>query len=177
MAKHGTDNPVEALAKEAELGRFESVLRLFGELPPDVAGENNAQLLRLRALYALGRRTEADDATKNKIIDDGEYYLIKAKLSYDAGSAVEAFKTLEKSLRFRAQILGAETIHREYLFYRALCLGRMFDQAPSEDNRKTALDAWFEVKNYLRKIPDHVYFKKAVVEMQRIGDANTHGKG
>ena len=176
-AKHGTGDPVEALAKEAELGRFESVLRLFGELPPEVAGENNALLLRLRALYTLGKRTEADDAVKQRTIDDGEYYLIKAKLSYAAGDAGQALKTLEKSVTIRARMLDAETVHRDYLFYRALCLGRVFDQAPSDDNRKTALDAWFEVKNYLRKIPDHSYFKKAVVEMQRIGDAYVHGKG
>ena len=176
-ARHGTGSPLEALAKEAELGRFESVLRLFGELPPEVAGENNALLLRLRALYALGKRTEADDAAKQRTIDDGEYYLIKAKLSYAAGEAGQALKMLEKSLTVRAQMLDAETVQRDYLFYRAQCLGHMFDQAPSDDNRKNALDAWFEVKNYLRKIPDHSYFKKAVVEMQRIGDAYIHGKG
>ncbi len=114
---------------------------------------------------------------KQRTIDDGEYYLIKAKLSYAAGDAGQALKTLEKSVTIRARMLDAETVHRDYLFYRALCLGRVFDQAPSDDNRKTALDAWFEVKNYLRKIPDHSYFKKAVVEMQRIGDAYVHGKG
>jgi hypothetical protein len=53
----------------------------------------------------------------------------------------------------------------------------VFDQTPSEENKKSALDAWFEVKNHLRKIPDHSYFKKAVLEMQRIGDARTIGKG
>jgi hypothetical protein len=74
-------------------------------------------------------------------------------------------------------MLDAETLHRDYFFYRALCLGRVFDQTPSEENKKSALDAWFEVKNHLRKIPDHSYFKKAVLEMQRIGDARTIGKG
>jgi hypothetical protein len=176
-AKHGTGDPLEALAKEAELGRYESVLRLCVELPPEAALANNARLLRLRALYALGKRTEAADLVREKTIEDGEYYLIKAKLSYAAGDADQGLKTLEKSVEVHAQMLDAETLHRDYFFYRALCLGRVFDQTPSEENKKSALDAWFEVKNHLRKIPDHSYFKKAVLEMQRIGDARTIGKG
>jgi len=173
----GGGEVMEALIKEAEALRYENVLRLFAELSPAGAAETTARLLRLRALFALGKRSEADGAAKLQAIEDGEYYLIRAKLSYDEGNAGDALKILEKSVEVRARLLDAETLRRDYLFYRALCLGFIFDRAPTQENRTTALDAWFEVKNYLRKFPDHSYFQKAVVEMQRIGDRPQHGNG
>ncbi len=165
-------NFIELFIQEAEAGNFEKALQLFNKLPRSVAVQKNAQLLRLRALHGLGRTVEASSVMNSQIIDDGEYYLIKAKYLYGRGSYDQSLKVLEKGITVRAQLLDAEIARRDYLHCRALCLSRRFDQEPSNENRKSALDGWFEVKNAVRKFPHHLYFNEAVSEMQRIGDAS-----
>jgi hypothetical protein len=68
-------------------------------------------------------------------------------------------------------------LRRDYLYYRAVCMTLIYEVTPSEERRKDALDGWFEVKNSLRKYPDHAYFRKAVLEMQRIGNGAVPKKG
>ncbi|HEX7510884.1 MAG TPA: hypothetical protein VF335_06260, partial [Chitinivibrionales bacterium] len=168
---------LENMSREAEAGKYENVVRLFGQLPADFAEDHTARLLLLRALMELGKRNEASENARKFVLDDGEYYLILAKLSYYEGESEQGLKLLEKSVAVHTRLLAPELLRRDYLFYRALCLGRIFDRAPTQENRSNALDAWFEVKTFLRMSPDHAYFQKAVVEMQRIGDRLQHGNG
>jgi serine/threonine protein kinase len=176
-AKLGVADPLEVLAKEAGAGNFASALHVFNDLPPALAGENAAQLLRLRSLYGLGKTADAAERLNGQPIDDGEFYLTKAKYLCERGETEASLALLEKSLGVPAQFLDGETLRREYHYYRAICLTRIFDQAPSDENRKSALDSWFEVKNSLRNFPDHSYYRKAVAEMQKIGDRDVRGRG
>ena len=159
----------ESFEKEVESGSFENALQLFGQLDPAAAAQKNAQLLRLRALHGLGRTAEAEDVMNSQTIDDGEYYLIKAKCLVRRGDCDQAMSILEKSLGVRSRYLDADVVRRDYLYCRAKCLSRRFDQEASPGNRKAALDGWFEVKNAVRRFPHHMYFNEAVSEMQRIG--------
>jgi serine/threonine protein kinase len=160
----------EMFEKEMESANFENALQLFQKLPSKVAVQKNAQLLRLRALFNLGRMAEAGKIIHTQIIDDGEFFLIQAKYLNRQGDCDHSMKVLEKCLAVRARYLDADVIRRDYLYYRALCLSRRFDQQRSQENRKSALGAWFEVKNAVRNFPHHRYFNEAVSEMQRIGD-------
>jgi tetratricopeptide (TPR) repeat protein len=160
----------EMFEKEVESGNFENALQLFRKVPKEAAEQKNAQLLLLRALYGLGRVAEAGALITTHNIDDGEFYLIKAKYLVRRGDCDQSMNLLEKSLAVHARYLDADVIRRDYLYCRATCLSRRFDQNPSLENRKTALDAWFEVKNAVRRFPSHQYFGDAVAEMQRIGD-------
>jgi len=153
-----------------ELGDFEKALQIYGKLPPIVAARKSTQLLRTRALYGLGKTMEAEQALNAQVIDDGEYYLIKAKLLARRGDCDQSLPILEKAIAIRTQYLDADVVHRDYLYCRALCQSRLFDRDPSPENRKSALDGWFEVKNAVRRFPRHMYFGEAVSEMQRIGD-------
>jgi serine/threonine protein kinase len=161
---------VELFEKEVELGDFEKALQIYGKLPPIVAARKSTQLLRTRALYGLGKTMEAEQALNAQVIDDGEYYLIKAKLLARRGDCDQSLPILEKAIAIRTQYLDADVVHRDYLYCRALCQSRLFDRDPSPENRKSALDGWFEVKNAVRRFPRHMYFGEAVSEMQRIGD-------
>ncbi|MBN2036167.1 MAG: serine/threonine protein kinase [Chitinispirillaceae bacterium] len=173
----GIDDPLEIMTREAFAGKHESVLRLYGELPADAAGTANARILRLRALSALDRNDELGPIIAGETIDDGEYYLIQARILLGKGRINLALQVLEKAVATPARQLDARIIRREYLYWRAICLGRLFEQTPSDEFRKNALDGWFEVKNSLRSYPDHSYYRRAVHEMQKIGTVALESKG
>jgi tRNA A-37 threonylcarbamoyl transferase component Bud32 len=177
-ARLGVSDPLEAMAKEAEAGKFESALKVYAELPPDAAADPSAQLFRLRSLYALGNTAQvAGILNAPSPVNDGEFFLIKAKSACDQGKIDLSLSLLDKALEVKARNLDAEELRRDCLFCRAQCMSRRFDTAPTEPNRKEALDSWFEVKNTVRKYPAHAYYKKAVSEMQRIGESSVHDKG
>jgi serine/threonine protein kinase len=174
-ARLGLSNPLDVIAKEAEDGNYAGVLMIFDDLPPDVAADPAARLFRLRALYSLGKRQQVADILGNQAeISDGEYYLIKAKVSCDQGNIDQALALVDKALAIKARNLDAQALHRDCIFCRAQCLTRRFDNSPTDANRRDALDSWFEVKNTLRKYPGHEYNAKAVSEMQRIGENPSH---
>jgi serine/threonine protein kinase len=160
----------ESFADEVESGSLEKALQLFAKLPPAIAAQQNTQLLRLRALYGLGRTDEVGRIMEARTINDGEYYLIQAKYLVRRGDCDRSLPILDKCITVRARYLDADVVRRDYLYCRALCLSLRFDREPSPENRKAALDGWFEVKNSVRRLPRHRYFNEAVSEMQRVGD-------
>jgi len=176
-ARLGVSDPLEAMAKESEAGKYASVLSLYSDLPPDAMADPASQLFRLRALYALGKTAEFTPILNGASISDGEFYLIKAKSACGQGNTDQSLALLDKALSLKARNLDAEALRRDSMFWRAQCMSRRFDVTPSESNRKEALDSWFEVKNTVRKYPGHEYYKKAVSEMQRIGESSVHDKG
>ena len=145
-ARLSLSDPLEVIAKVAEDGNNEGVLLIFNDLPPDAATDPVARLFQLRALYALGKKQQvAEILNAPSEISDGEYYLIKAKVARDQGNIDQSLLLLDKALAVKARNLDAQTLHRDYLFCRAQCLTRRFDNAPTDPNRKDALDSWFEV--------------------------------
>jgi hypothetical protein len=172
----GLSDPIELMSREAGARNFAGVLRIYGELSPALASGNDARLLRLRALFALGRTTDVAGML-DQPIDDGEFYQIKARFMLNSGNIKEALALLEKGTALPARQIDAALLRRDYLYYRALCLSRLFEKSPTEECRKSALDGWFEVKNALRKNPEHAYFRKAVAEMQKIGNSPSPAKG
>jgi serine/threonine protein kinase len=171
-------DPLDVLAKEAEAGKYESVLMIFSDLPPDAAADPVARLFRLRSLYALGKKHEVAEILNGpSAINDGEFYLINAKVSCGQGKIDQSLLLLDKALEIKARNLNAEALRRDCLFVRAQCMSRRFDTTPTDANRKDALDSWFEVKNTVRNNPGHEYYKKAISEMQRIGENSVNDKG
>jgi serine/threonine protein kinase len=162
-------DPQEKFIREAEAGNYLAALGSFEALPESAATDAAVRILHVRALVALGRSLEALLALDGMTIDDGELFLAKARLLATQGRAGEALQCVEKSVPAGARMMEPEEFRREYLFCRAQCVTKQYEQSPNEDNRKKALDVWFEVKTACRKHPDSAYFKKAVSEMQKIG--------
>jgi eukaryotic-like serine/threonine-protein kinase len=175
--KLGVSDPLEVLGKVTESGNFASALQIFDDLPGESAADPSAQIFRLRALFGLGKTARVAEILNGPTIDDGEFYLIKAKFLRDQGKIDPALGLLEKAVAVRARNLDAESLRRDCLFCRAQCMSTRFDSSPTETNRKDALDTWFEVKTAVRKYPNHTYYGKAVLEMQRIGNNPIHDKG
>ena len=115
-----------------------------------------------------GKTAEVTAFFKKTVIEDGEYYLIKAKYLFGQGLIDQALAPLEKSIKTGTLLLDAESLRRDYLYYRA-SVSTVFLTDPREESRKAALDGWFEVKNFLRGSPNHEYYQKAVMEMQKLG--------
>jgi tRNA A-37 threonylcarbamoyl transferase component Bud32 len=172
----GLSDPIELMSREAGARNFAGVLRIYSELSPMLAAGDDARLLKLRALFALGKMIDVADMLK-QTINDGEFYQIKARFMFNNGDIKEALALLEKSTSLAARQIDASVLRRDYLYYRALCLSRLFEKSPTEEYRKNALDGWFEVKNALRQNPEHAYFRKAVAEMQKIGNPTSPAKG
>jgi Serine/threonine protein kinase len=170
-------DPLDAFIREIEAGNYAGALSMFDKLPSGEAVEKTSQILRLRALCALGKTTEAWQSLGSIAMDDGELFLIKARLLIDKGETEQAMQCLEKSVQVGARMVEAAVLRRDYLYYRAVCMTRAYEESPNEERRKNALDGWFEVKNSLRKYPEHAYFRKAVSEMQRIGNSVSPSKG
>jgi len=110
-------------------------------------------------------------------LDDGEFYLIKARQYYREGNTASCLAFLDLSSKTRCEYLSSATLRQETLYYRALCFSREFDNHPSKATMQTALDSWFEVKLLFRSTTEHNYYQKAVHEMQRIGDKGKEIKG
>jgi len=175
--KYGIKDPIEILAKEVVAEHYKSAILLFNDMPDKLAKQDAAQILKLRALYGLDKMSDVAKALDTRVVDDGEYYLIQAKYFYRQNDMSRSMTSLEKCLSSKALFLDAESMVREYRYFRALCLSSVFYHDPTDDNRKNALDGWFEVKTILRNFPDHAYYKKAVMEMQSIGKTDERKKG
>jgi serine/threonine protein kinase len=173
----GLTDPVEIMAQVATAGNHPGVLRIYRELPPALANGATARILRLRALFALGRTTDVARIFSEPSINDGEFYLLKARYLIDKGEIVDAMQHLDKSMTTGAAQVDGTVLRRDYLYYRAICLSRLFERSPTEEFRRNALDGWFEVKSSLRKNPGHSYFQRAVSEMQKIGSNAQPAKG
>ncbi|MBN1127680.1 MAG: hypothetical protein JXA71_01745, partial [Chitinispirillaceae bacterium] len=173
----GLTDPIEILIHESNAKRHSSVLRLFDELPHTLAADINARLLKLRALVALNRTADIARFLQEQTIDDGEFYLLKARFLLGKGDIRQSLQIIEKSVTVNARQRDARMMRRDYLYYRATGLGLLYQQSPDAERKKEALDGWFEVKQSLRNYPDHAYFRTAVSEMQKIGSGITPTKG
>jgi hypothetical protein len=167
--KYGISDSIELMINEAGTGNYQSVLKIYNELSAQQQSSDQARLLQLRSLFATGNNTGVTAFFERTVIEDGEYYLIKAKYLFGQGSAALALAPLEKSVKTGTLLLDAESLRRDYLYYRASCFSSFFERAPGKETCKTALDGWFEVKNLMRSSPSHEYYQKAVVEMQKLG--------
>jgi hypothetical protein len=116
-------------------------------------------------------------ALAEQSIDDGEFYLDRARQYYREGNSAKCLAFLDLSGRTHCDLLSPSTQRQEMIYYKAQCYSREFDAHPSKTTMQAALDAWFEVKLLFRTTPEHNYFQKAVHEMQRIGDKGKEIKG
>lgn len=175
--RYATDDLLEILAKETQAGNYRSALMVYDSLPAQQASKPAAKLFKLRILDRLGRTGKLREFVTQNTIDDGEFYLAKAKVLYAQGSTQQSLRALDQSLNTASAILDHSTLRQEALYYKALCRSRLFDAEPDETALKRALDSWFEVKAALRTSPNHAYYRKAVSEMQRLRLPDQEGTG
>ncbi len=166
--KYDTDDLVVIMEKEIKQRNMKLVLDLYDSLSPDVKKSLHAMILRIRALDFLGQQSQMAKVCAAVTQSDGEVYLERAKLAYNAGRFQESKKLLDKSLTSPHLFIDFEVLKREAFYYSALCETATFDSAPTELTYKNALAAWWQLKDVLRPDPSHRYNGVATQELQRM---------
>ncbi len=170
--RYGLTDEIAILSKEVANNRYQSAIQVYELLSKENAASDQARILYMRSLFALGKNEELSKVLNGTVIDDAEFFLKKAALAYSKNETLSALRMLELSLSASARYLDAESARVEYLYLKALCSSRMFDQNINEESKRKAMDSWYELKSVMRSNTNHSYFKKALTEMQRIGMNN-----
>jgi hypothetical protein len=165
------------MANDYNSGNYSNILNTFNQLLEKDKKLQTAQLYKLRALSKLNDQAELNNFVNQQTINDGEYYLIKGKIAYKKDDITNAKKYLDISLRTPCTFLSNKKLKQEAYYYHALCATKQFDADPSEENYKTTLGTWHQLKTEIKSNPDSHYFKKANDEMQRIGIKYRNSKG
>jgi serine/threonine protein kinase len=163
-----TSDVMTMFSLEVEAGHFKEALQLCSMLPEDQANSKKAKIYKLRALRG------ADDADGTKYflmandIYDGEFYLEKARWYFNTKDYLKAYEFIKRASVSPSQFLDQRQYRELLLYSRGLCASALYDQSPNSDSKKSAMEAWFEVKSLFRNSTDHRYFQKADVELRRI---------
>jgi hypothetical protein len=168
--QYATSDLLTIFIKEIEGRHYQNAQRIVRLLSPQELSTKAGLLYRLRLFDVLGEKAAKEQLLLSQTVDDGEYYFAKAKWHFQNDKIDKCIESLDRSLKNRCEYFDPATLRQEVLYYRAMCQSRQFDLNPSQTTSQNALDSWFEVKLLLRSTPQHAYFKKAVSEMQRIGE-------
>jgi len=160
---------------EVENGHFRNALAVYELLPPDDADTKKAKIYRLRMLKGLGDKAGASKLLSQDIYD-GEFYLEKALDCFDRHDLAKTQDLLKKASISPCGFLDAKVFRQTLLYSIALCASAVYDEQSSEETKKKAMEAWYDVKSLFRISPDHEYFKKADSEIRRLSKSSVAGK-
>jgi serine/threonine protein kinase len=163
-----TSDVMTMFSLEVEAGHFPEALQLYSMLPDALAASKKAKIYRLRALRGAGDTEGAKSVLMTNDVYDGEFYLEKARLYFNAKDYARADELLKRASVSPSQFLDQRQYRELLLYSRGLCASARYDQSRDADTKKTAMEAWFEVKSLFRNSPDHRYFQKADSEIRRI---------
>jgi serine/threonine protein kinase len=166
--RYGTSDVLEIFYNEIEAGHYTIALNVFNTLSVSDAAKDGALLGKLHALSTVGTSEELGRFLRTHVVDDGEYYLVKAKYLFDKREYDRCLSLLEKSVSFPVLMADKDEVRKEATYYEALCLSKQFDKNPTEEAKGKAEDRWYEVKLLFKKQPDHPYYRKADEERQRM---------
>lgn len=165
-----TDNLEDALEKAFYQHKYQEAIAIYKEIQKRKTTNKKVQMYYLRTLEKTGAQQALQDFLFSETIDDGEFYLAKAKMLLDQKKITETLSCLDHSLRSPSELMDNTAIKQEAYYYRSLCETVKFDNNPSEETYKNALDTWYQLKTILKTKQDHQYYKTAVAQMQRIGE-------
>lgn len=166
--KYGIADPLELMQKELGNKNFINVIKLYEGLPASLAISGQALILKMHALEGTGNSTALAEFFRQAALNDGEFYLGKAKCAYKTRDYAGCRKLLDQSLSSPHSYTEYDILRREAYFYMAQCATALFDKDPNEQTYKNALDKWWQLRSALRSDPLHEYNKKAGDELQRM---------
>jgi serine/threonine-protein kinase len=175
--QYGTDDLADIFTREVKIGHHQQAQKVYDLLTPQQKESKAVVLYELRLFDAIGERGRFAQLLAVSAIEDGEFYLARARQFFRENNTAKCLSYLDLSAKTRCTFLSPATLRQDMLYYRALCYSREFESHPSKMTMQNALDSWFEVKLLFRAMPEHNYFQKAINEMQRIGDKGKELKG
>jgi hypothetical protein len=165
--KYKTRDVIAILKKEDAAGNYSNVLDICNHLQPQQAAMIEARLLRHRAL--VGTKQVTKSYFDNNNINDGEFYLSKAKFLCDTRQYQRAIWILGSIKKSQTLLLNQETVNRDMLYYMAKSNTGLFDAKRTLERQRVALQSWSEVKNQYRNNQSSPRFVEADSEISRIG--------
>jgi hypothetical protein len=175
--QYATNDLVVIFSGEVKAGHYQRARLIFAQLTTEQAQTKTASIFNVRLLNGLNDRDEIKKVLLAPSVEDGEFYLEKARFYYNGHNLAQCLANLDLSAKTPAAFFDQIALRQEILYYRALCYSAEFDESPSQQALKKAMDSWFEVKFQYRLSPDHAHFQKAVSEMQRLGEESGKVKG
>jgi serine/threonine protein kinase len=161
IEKYATSDLLAIMGKEVGSGNFADALKVYRMLSDGEARSNRALIFKMRALKGAKRTSALNAFLKNNNVEDSEFYLEKAKAHYVRGAYNASLTYLSKSSRVNAEFSDKKAIDMELLYFKALCFTGLHSKDKSDDNRKRALESWFNVKYAYRSQQGHRYYKTA----------------
>ena len=156
---------------EVENGHFQNALAAYESLSQDDADTKKAKIYRFRMLKGLGDKAGISKLLSQDIYD-GEFYLEKALDCFDRHDLAKTQDLLKKASISPCTFLDARVFRQTLLYSIALCASAVYDEQPSEETNKKAMEAWYDVKSLFRTSPDNEYFKKADSEIRRLSKSS-----
>lgn len=164
--KYSTNSYLVVMREEDFVKNYTTVLEVYNMLTPAQAAKKRAKLYRHRAI--VGTKGNNRSYYDNNNIDDGEFYLSKAKFLYNAKQYQRALWLLENIKSTPALLLDKKTLRKEMLYYIAICNTGFLISNPTLKKQKSALQSWFDVKGEFRSNQDHPYFMEANRKIREI---------
>jgi serine/threonine protein kinase len=127
-------------------------------------------LLQLREATQNNALDELERLLSRRELDDGEYYLYKARYKIIRGELSKIEPLIQKAQTAPCRVMEPEKRDIEVLYTRARYLSLVFDHEQNKTNSVAAMEAWYTVKYQFRNTPSHAYFIKADMEIRRISD-------
>ncbi len=168
--QYGTSDIMDMLEREYAAGRLSTALKLYSYLPSSTAGTDRAKIYKMRILQKLGKTKELSKFLASNTINDGEFFLARAKLAYKRGETVKTRILLQKSLNAPKQFSDYNTLKQQVYYYQALCASRNFDRNPTEQYYLKALEEWRNLGSLFTNNKSHRLFQEYRKETRRIGE-------
>jgi len=165
---YGTDDLMVVLSNEVRKGNYQEALKIYDELPSDVANSKNALLFKMRALSGAGQSGELIHFFKNNNVNDLEFQVHKARSYYNRHQYSQALSVIENNPSVSAELDDKGKLQNEALYLRALSYTRKFESDGDESARQKALEAWFNIKYAFRTYQNHEYFQAANEYIRRL---------
>jgi hypothetical protein len=160
--KQSVSNFAATMEKELKNGNFAGVLKACEG--PD-AQPVEAKIFKSRALQGLGNESALAQFLRNTDLNDGEWYLAKARLSFKKAKYHECENFLLQGQDLPCAVMSTAALNREISYYNALCAAIRFDANPNGSNYTKATGAWLRVQELAGTSP---YGKKAAAELARM---------
>jgi hypothetical protein len=166
--KYATSDLLEIMRKEWEAGEAERVLLIYQHLLDAHSRPVRAILYAIRAYKKLGKTKELAALFSDRQVNDGEFYIEKASCLRAAGELDAAAAAARQASIAPVLLLDQQVFQENLLHLTAILVTAQFDANPSDDSRRLAMEAWYNVKSRLRASPDHPQYRQASDEIRRI---------
>lgn len=129
---------------------------------------DEAILQQISAALGKNDRDKASSLLSSHQIEDGEYYFLKAQYLCGIGRWQDALLSTEKGFKLQSRRLTTDQHRTLYMSIKARCLTAAFDISGSREDGDRAMEAWFDVKYFLKNMPSNPQYIYADSEIRRI---------